>query len=132
MTSLQKERQAFIAAVNKEGVPEHVALLVLRDAGTIQRLAAAECNGDYPCDNGERKVKDCSVCEAGYARSALSIKGVCPGCRAEARIAKRLVPFGVVPDFQGDPRGACVKLKVPSGRTDDWGRTGICVPTREF
>lgn len=50
--------------------------------------------------------------------------------QAQVRIAKRLAPFNVVPDFQGDPRGACVKLKVPSGRTDDWGRVGLCVPTR--
>lgn len=28
----------------------------------------------------------------------------------------------------GDPRSAVFKLKVPSGRTNDWGQTGICVP----
>ena len=33
------------------------------------------------------------------------------------------------PVFSGDPRGHTVKLRVPSGRTDDWGREGICVPT---
>jgi hypothetical protein len=38
---------------------------------------------------------------------------------------------GVRPIFSGDPRGACVKLEVPSGFTDDWGQTGLCVPTRE-
>lgn len=37
-----------------------------------------------------------------------------------------------VPVFSGDPRGACVKLRVPSGKTDDWGQTGICVPTRRY
>lgn len=35
--------------------------------------------------------------------------------------------FGVI--FQGDPRGCTVKVVVPSGRTNDWGREGICVPT---
>ena len=35
---------------------------------------------------------------------------------------------GIVPVFQGDPRGAVLKLQVPSGKTNDWGRTGICVP----
>lgn len=30
--------------------------------------------------------------------------------------------------FQGDPRGATVKLVLYDGRTDDWGQTGICVP----
>jgi hypothetical protein len=52
--------------------------------------------------------------------------------KREANIEKwfttTLQPFGITPDFQGDPRGAVVKLKVPSGRTDDWGKTGICVP----
>ena len=35
---------------------------------------------------------------------------------------------GIVPVFQFDPRGAVLKLRVPSGRTNDWGQTGICVP----
>ena len=26
-------------------------------------------------------------------------------------------------------RGAVLKLQVPSGRTDDWGQEGICVPS---
>lgn len=30
--------------------------------------------------------------------------------------------------FSGDPRGCTVKLVVPSGRTNDWGAEGICVP----
>ncbi len=34
--------------------------------------------------------------------------------------------LGVV--FDGDPRGTTVKVRVPSGKTDDWGQTGICVP----
>ena len=55
--------------------------------------------------------------------------GLCPSCRAENRIDGQLAPFRVTPDFSGDPRGCTVKLAVPSGRTDDWGRTGICVPT---
>lgn len=32
------------------------------------------------------------------------------------------------PVCSGDPRGATVKLQIPSGRTNDWGGTGICVP----
>lgn len=36
---------------------------------------------------------------------------------------------GCVPVFSGDPRGATVKLQVPSGATGDWGQVGICVPT---
>jgi len=36
---------------------------------------------------------------------------------------------GWTPDFQGDPRGATVKLRVPSGRTTDFGQTGVAIPT---
>lgn len=37
----------------------------------------------------------------------------------------------IYPSFQGDPRGATVKLVMPDGRYDDWGAVGICVPIRE-
>jgi len=33
-------------------------------------------------------------------------------------------------NFQGDPRGAVVKLAVPSGAYDDLGKEGLCVPAR--
>ena len=52
--------------------------------------------------------------------------------RREANIEKwfieTLVPFGITPVFSGDPRGAVVKLKVPSGRTNDFGRIVLRVP----
>ena len=32
------------------------------------------------------------------------------------------------PKFFGDPRGVTVRLKVPSGKTNDWGAEGVCVP----
>jgi hypothetical protein len=28
--------------------------------------------------------------------------------------------------FSGDPRGACVFITTPDGRSDDWGGRGIC------
>lgn len=34
---------------------------------------------------------------------------------------------GVV--FAGDPRGCTVKLTLPSGETNDWGKDGWCIPT---
>ena len=33
--------------------------------------------------------------------------------------------------FSGDPRGATVKLILPNGDTNDWGKDGWCVPTRD-
>lgn len=59
----------------------------------------------------------------------------CPSCRSkwsERRITELLEPYNVTPIFQGDPRGACTKLKVPSGKTDDFSREGIVVPTPRY
>jgi hypothetical protein len=36
---------------------------------------------------------------------------------------------GVV--LKGDPRGATVKLVMPNGATNDWGKEGWCVPTQD-
>ena len=170
--SKQSEREAFLVAMSKEGVPLDVARLVLRHAATLQRLAEAQCNGDWPADNGERPTLVCA-CGSAWAPGAYLKHGPyqvacwrsecgwegpatplyraakeqlgththedrpttqvrtmarCPDCRAADRIKALLAPYNVVPDFSGDPRGAVVKLVVPSGRTDDWGETGLCVP----
>lgn len=42
----------------------------------------------------------------------------------ESAVAQLGHGYGV--EFSGDPRGACVFIKTPDGRTDDWGRRGIC------
>ncbi len=46
----------------------------------------------------------------------------------EEQIRQLCQPHGITPVFQGDPRGTTVKLVVPSGATNDFGRTGVCVP----
>lgn len=142
--SYQSEREAFLVRMTQEGMDLATARKILRHANTVQRLSAAECNGDYPCDNGERKVDFCPKCESGYVPSSIK-GGLCPNCRAAQTI--RLLceaqgckadhgPCADQPRFvaitQGDPRGACVKIQVPSGFTDDWGREGVCVPTRNY
>ena len=48
--------------------------------------------------------------------------------RVESLVTDKLKPFNITPIFGGDPRGATIKLKLPSGRYNDWGGTGICVP----
>lgn len=186
----QAEREAFLLQMQAEGMTPEIARRILRHANTIQRLSAAECNGDYPCDNGERKVEACSRCEAGYVRSSMvkdrgslkpsdvargdigDIPLICPNCHAQdliARWCEKASPRFILNNrraailkgnyataqeawdaaaqgshafdvesrhfsalFQGDPRGACVKLLVPSGKTDDHAREGICVPTRRY
>lgn len=153
----QAEREAFLLQMQAEGMAPEIARRILRHANTIQRLSAAECNGDYPCDNGERKVEWCARCEAGYVRAAMftlprtdPAVRICQSCHTQDLIVGWCAKAGdvsymtgaergfvtiagrFVPLFQGDPRGACVKLKVPSGKTDDHAREGICVPTRRY
>ena len=41
----------------------------------------------------------------------------------------KIEQVGVTPIFGGDPRGAVLKLRVPSGKANDWGGAGICVPS---
>ena len=142
----QREREEFIAVMVKEGVPLAVTRQVLRYSATLQRLAEAQCNGDYPADNGERKVVPCSRCEAQWVRSSLVrdykapkiqrpgestarwVPLICKDCRTSDLVTAALAPYGITPVFQGDPRGCVVKLKVPSGYTNDMGREGVCVP----
>ncbi len=119
--SYQHEREQFVSIATNAGLPLSVAQIVLRHANTIQRTAVAQCNGDWPYDDGCRTVTPCSRCEAG---SAVRTKaGLCPSCVAEDRIRKAL-PEGIEPDFQGDPRGYTVRLKI--------GAAEIGVPTRHY
>jgi len=131
---MSRERDEFIGLLNRE-YPHMSVTQISKHAGRLMRLGRqyariqeAICNGDYPADNGERPVAPCPKCEQGFAAESIR-SGLCPACRKEAEIrtACRALP-GCEPIFGGDPRGATVKLRVPSGRTNDWGQTGICVP----
>lgn len=44
-------------------------------------------------------------------------------------VAKQHGCKGVI--FSGDPRGCTVKLILPDGSTNDWGKEGWCIPTRD-
>ena len=50
--------------------------------------------------------------------------------RLEERISRETQKIGpgFANRFQHDPRGATVKLTVPSGFTNDWGQEGVVVP----
>lgn len=156
--SYQRERDYFMAQVAPVlGVPNARALLAC--ATTLQRLAEAQCNGDWPCDNGERKVVPCPLCESYYVPSQIqggalarlawrTVKvgaetwtqgkpaqpeRACPDCRTEAR-AQSLVegsPYQVV--TQGDPRGAVLSLYERSASREsieNGTARRIYVPTR--
>lgn len=140
----QTERDEFISRLTREipTQPPHMiadlARGILRAASTLDRLAVAQCNGDWPADNGERKTVVCPICECGWVPSSLAVaksgphKGqkVCQDCRTEERLTATLKPYGIEPIYGGDPRGYVVKLKMPSGATNTWSQDGIGVPTR--
>ncbi len=121
--SYQTEREEFIVAMGKEGLPLDVTRRVLRYANTIQRLAVAVCNGDYPADNGERDVKACPVCERLWVPSSIKTMG-CPECRATLALDKAVTPLGFSAKVDGDPRGYCVHLRKDKR---EWG-----VPSRRY
>jgi hypothetical protein len=135
MMSYQKERDEFIALAAAEGLPLDTTRALLRYSQTLHRLAEAQCNGDWPADNGDRKVEYCgggekAGCGSMWAPSTLKGKGkLCPDCRTTA-LVHAILPAGFGAIFAGDPRGCVFKLTVPSGRTNDGGREGICVPVR--
>lgn len=163
MMSYQRERDEFLLIAQQEGLSYDVATKLLRYAQTLHRLAVAQCNGDWPADNGERKVEFCPECESGFVRSSFkksSFKTVdnkpiriCPDCRTQELVQVSLGAMEHVkkdnglhamntslkdcdcmkfkPLFGGDPRGCVLKIQVPSGRTNDWGKEGICVPVRD-
>ncbi len=129
--SYSNYRAEFIKMMLAEGMNQWQAERLLYYSTRLDRLATAMCNGDYPCDNGQRKTKQCSKCDMGYAPESLNKYGVCPECRSQYNVEQILggVGSGFEAIFSGDPRGCVLKIKVPSGRTNDWGREGICVPS---
>lgn len=125
--SYTKDRESFIARITNEvsnnpndtrptderpsfGQRADLARAILRDAATHHRLAEAECNREITADEQRRSAA------------------------CERRITERLALLGPgfsVAEFSGDPRGATVKIRVPSGYGDSWGdRSHLCVPVR--
>ena len=110
-----KSRDEFVLTMGRE-LPSDWNLIrqrgwcasMLRLAQTRQSLAIAECNVELSkaqrtrIDNTTRDIESlCVTAGKGY------------GCKVG-----------------GDPRGCVVKLTVPSGYVNDFGREGICVPTK--
>ncbi len=130
-----KWREQTIAELSKHQIPLHIIRKLLRYGATLHRLAVAQCNGDWPADNGERTVTPCSRCESLWAPSSLvrdytvpKIKGpgeeeahgiarICKDCRTEDLIKATCADVGLIPDIGGDPRGAVLCVKLP-GQTD--------------
>lgn len=108
----QRWRDEFMVEMGKLGLNADLSRRLMRYAATLQRLAEAQCNGDYPADNGERPTKPCTNCENHWAESALRKRdGVCIDCRTEAALKDFAAEHGIELEFQGDPRGCIVSVK---------------------
>lgn len=134
----QSDRDEFLIIMAQEGVPLDVTRALMRAATTLHRLAEAECNGDDWRDpkgpwhyRAEKDVPTAS-CGDESGRVVMAWTRVtcssCKGRRIEQRVSELCAKHGLKPVFNGDPRGAVLKIIVPSGRTNDWGQTGVCVP----
>ena len=134
-----KERERTIAELSKFGVPLATIRKLLRYGATLHRLAEAQCNGDWPADNGQRKVVACSRCESMWVRSSLVrdytapkiqkpgddrpryIPMICKDCRTEDLIRQTCREADLIPDINGDPRGAVLCVKLPTMNDHDRG-----------
>ena len=152
---MTRERDEFVSIMTRElssmsyGEAVSFARAMMRASATLHRLAERECNGtdwEYgmlvPCPKADPNSYNRQGVYIGPA-----VQGWCPECgetnghgritasqakiaRTEARVTKTCAKYGITPHFSGDPRGAVLVLTVQSGYVNDWGRTGVCVPTR--
>ena len=134
MSLTKSDRHDAIAKLRAEGLPDTAILKLLRLGARLHQLAEAECNGDYPCGNGQRPAVPCPVCESEYVPDSMLLgllkdgtkAKICPSCKAE-QLAMATVAqypgFGV--QTGGDPRGAVLVVTTPHGISNDWGRRGV-------
>ena len=124
----RQHRESFLMAATRMGLNDYQAKRITRLAATYDRLAEAECNGDWPCDNGVREVIFCGRCGSGYVKSYTYLSPrdaltdnrgeviaetngrICKSCRTKDNISALCEEYGIAVEFQGDPRGWTVKL----------------------
>ena len=100
-----KDKLEFVYAMAKHSnATSHDCQRLMRYASTCQRLAETACNRELT----RREILKDERCMAEIIAILASID-----CEAK---------------FSGDPRGCVVKIQVPDGYTNDWGREGICIP----
>ena len=101
---LARDREEFAFLMGRE------TRLLFRDVREIMRLAQT---------HARLAVLDCNRGLTEYEQVKRT--------RLELRIEEAVGGEGSV-IFSGDPRGATVKVRVLSGRSNSWGGEGICVP----
>lgn len=136
------DRDQLVAQLSRE-LPEvslyavgKLARKLLRAGATLHRLAEAQCNGDWPADNGERETAECQACGSYWVPSTLKRtvylsegrggrkydRLECQDCRTQARIKRLAAEYGLGVIFGGDPRGPVLKVIPPSYTARNAGR----------
>jgi hypothetical protein len=110
MQSYREWRDEFVYNCAKVGIDLDVAWKLMKLSTTLQRLATAACNGDYPADGGSGKweTTECLKCGSHWAKVHTS-KG-CSNCQAQQKVIDLLEDIGWEPYFDGDPRGCVLRL----------------------
>lgn len=139
--SYERERWDFVNLAVSKGMPEADAEGICRDANTVQRWAVRECNGEV--EEGSVQADDGSWMPTGkwYGTNAATATGTVTrwrirpsGPQAEARIRARVARMGTgwAVETQGDPRGSCVRLRIPGVAGNCGDGEWVAVPTRRY
>jgi hypothetical protein len=99
----------FVAVLTREK-PQWTVGKVAAAAEALRRCARAQDRDNVARCNDERWTEEASD-------------------RVDARTRQVLAELGFEGVLQRDPRGAALRLVLPSGMTNDCGQTGYCVPT---
>lgn len=114
MPNVTKKGRELATALNPSiGTTQEIlelCSLICRHAATVKRYAEEYCN---------RQLRPWEEKRAEQVEKRIS--ELC-------LLLPQVDGASIKPKFQGDPRGATVKLVMPDGRYDDWGQEGICVP----
>ena len=125
-TTDREARERWIGRAMQEGASYPQAREILRHAATLHRLAEEECGNSGPYSSWCRK--ECEDCGGSHVRiyphTSAPYWRHGERCtldrtrfaekRARERVAVIAAMFGAVVQFQGDPRGAVVKVCWPS------------------
>ena len=131
----RKEREQFISLIAQhtgecsEMTSFSFARRLMYYGATYGRVQEMACNApDFEYDQNRPDAQ-----ERNKRREYWWNKHIEDNERKEKRIEEKLIAlcakFSCKPVFGGDPRGNTIKIQVPDGYTNDWGREGICVPT---
>ena len=110
-------RDQFYSDMGREGITADTSRLFLRVAATMQRLAEAQCNGDFPAGKGSWRA--CKRCQRSWLYEGLRKDGVCIDCHNDDKaraLAGQYLPGWTI-ELRGTPISGCVMtLFTPQGR----------------